>query len=194
MMIAADVGRAALVATVPVAYAFDALGFAQLYAVAFLSGTLAVIFDLSYPTVFVSLTSRERFVEGNSLVNGSRSFAYVAGPSLGGLLVQDRMSMSCNEDGWRVVTERQPTAKELDDLRFAWRVCAAVKSNAIVLARGGATLGIGAGQMSRVDSSRIAVMKAADQKADLQGAALASCGALTQRGARWIRRGASATR
>jgi MFS family permease len=88
MMMAADLGRAALVATVPLAYAFDALSFVQLYAVAFLSGTLAVVFDLSYPTVFVSLTSRERFIEGNSLVNGSRSFSYVAGPSLGGLLVQ----------------------------------------------------------------------------------------------------------
>ena len=88
MMIAADLGRAALVATVPLAYALDALSFAQLYAVAFLSGTLAVVFDLSYPTVFVSLTSRERYVEGNSLVNGSRSFSYVAGPSVGGLLVQ----------------------------------------------------------------------------------------------------------
>jgi phosphoribosylaminoimidazolecarboxamide formyltransferase/IMP cyclohydrolase len=92
----------------------------------------------------------------------------------GGLLVQDRLSMSFREEDWGVVTERQPTATELDDMRFAWRVCAAVKSNAIVLARGGATLGIGAGQMSRVDSSRIAVMKAADQKADLAGAALAS--------------------
>ena len=92
----------------------------------------------------------------------------------GGLLVQDRMSMSFPEEDWKVVTERQPTAKEQDDLRFAWRVCAAVKSNAIVLARAGATLGIGAGQMSRVDSSRIAVLKAADQKANLKGAALAS--------------------
>jgi phosphoribosylaminoimidazolecarboxamide formyltransferase / IMP cyclohydrolase len=92
----------------------------------------------------------------------------------GGLLVQGRMSMTFREEEWRVVTERKPTQTEMDDLRFAWRVCAAVKSNAIVLARAGATLGIGAGQMSRVDSSRIAVMKAADQKADLRGAGLAS--------------------
>jgi len=92
----------------------------------------------------------------------------------GGLLVQDRLRMEFPETDWRVVTERQPTAGELDDLRFAFRVSAAVKSNAIVLARDGQTLGIGAGQMSRVDSSRIAVMKAADQNADLHGAALAS--------------------
>jgi phosphoribosylaminoimidazolecarboxamide formyltransferase / IMP cyclohydrolase len=92
----------------------------------------------------------------------------------GGLLVQDRMAMTFPEDAWSVVSQRQPTPSELDDLRFAWRVSAAVKSNAIVIARDRRTLGIGAGQMSRVDSSRIAVMKAHDQKADLRGAVLAS--------------------
>jgi phosphoribosylaminoimidazolecarboxamide formyltransferase/IMP cyclohydrolase len=75
---------------------------------------------------------------------------------------------------WKVVTERQPTDGEWDDLRFAWAAVFGVKSNAIVLARGGAVLGIGAGQMSRVDSSRIAVMKAAEAKHDLTGCALAS--------------------
>ena len=92
----------------------------------------------------------------------------------GGLLVQDRMAMTFPEDAWSVVSQRKPTPSELDDLRFAWRVSAAVKSNAIVIARDRRTLGIGAGQMSRVDSSRIAVMKAHDQKADLRGAVLAS--------------------
>jgi phosphoribosylaminoimidazolecarboxamide formyltransferase / IMP cyclohydrolase len=92
----------------------------------------------------------------------------------GGFLVQDRISMEFGEDEWRVVTEREPAPKEWDDLRFAWRVAVAVKSNAIVLARDGRTLGIGAGQMSRVDSSRIAVMKAHDQRANIRGAALAS--------------------
>lgn len=92
----------------------------------------------------------------------------------GGFLVQDRISMVFNEEEWRVVTKRSPTAAEMDDLRFAWKVAVAVKSNAIVLARQGRTLGIGAGQMSRVDSSRIAVMKAHDQRANLNGAALAS--------------------
>jgi MFS family permease len=88
VMIAADLGRAGLVATIPLAYALDALTLAQLYVVAFLAGSLAVLFDLSYPTLFVSLAPRERFVEGNSLIHGSRSFSNVAGPSLGGLLVQ----------------------------------------------------------------------------------------------------------
>ena len=88
IMIAADLGRALLVATVPLAHAFDALTMAQLYGVAFGVGSLAVFFDLSYSTVFVSITSREHYVEGNALVNGSRSFSFVGGPSLGGLLVQ----------------------------------------------------------------------------------------------------------
>jgi phosphoribosylaminoimidazolecarboxamide formyltransferase/IMP cyclohydrolase len=84
------------------------------------------------------------------------------------------MAMRFAEDGWRVVTTREPTAEEMDDVRFAWRAVASVKSNAILLARGGMALGIGAGQMSRVDSSRIAVMKARDNGFDLAGAALAS--------------------
>jgi phosphoribosylaminoimidazolecarboxamide formyltransferase / IMP cyclohydrolase len=92
----------------------------------------------------------------------------------GGFLAQRRMSMRFPEDGWHVATRRAPTPEELDDLRFAWRAVATVKSNAILLARGGMALGIGAGQMSRVDSSRIAVMKARDQGFDLAGAVLAS--------------------
>lgn len=92
----------------------------------------------------------------------------------GGFLVQQRLRMEFPEDGWRVVTERQPSEAELRDLRFAWRVSAAVKSNAIVLAKGEQTVGLGAGQMSRVDSSRIAVMKAHDQGFELEGAVLAS--------------------
>ncbi len=92
----------------------------------------------------------------------------------GGMLVQRRMSMEFTENDWQVVTARKPDAEEIKDLRFAWRVCASVKSNAIVLAAQQRTLGIGAGQMSRVDSSRIAVMKAQDQNADLHGAVLAS--------------------
>ncbi|HSJ10178.1 MAG TPA: bifunctional phosphoribosylaminoimidazolecarboxamide formyltransferase/IMP cyclohydrolase, partial [Longimicrobiales bacterium] len=92
----------------------------------------------------------------------------------GGFLVQNRMEMRFPEAEWRVVSARAPSDSEMDDLRFAWRACACVKSNAIVLARDGRTIGIGAGQMSRVDASRLAVMKAADQDADTRGAALAS--------------------
>ena len=87
-MIAADLGRAGLLATIPIAYAFDALTFPQLYAVGFLVGTMSVLFDVSSSTLFISLVPRERYVEANSLLNGSRAASFVGGPSLGGLLVQ----------------------------------------------------------------------------------------------------------
>jgi phosphoribosylaminoimidazolecarboxamide formyltransferase / IMP cyclohydrolase len=80
----------------------------------------------------------------------------------GGLLVQTRDTMSVDAMELKVVTRRQPTAAELADLRFAFRVAKHVKSNAIVYAKNGATVGIGAGQMSRVDSARIAARKNED--------------------------------
>jgi MFS family permease len=88
LMIGADVARALVVATIPLAYVFDAVTFAQLYAVAFLTGCLAVVFDIAYMTLYVAVTKREDYVEANSLLNGSRAFSYVAGPSVGGILVQ----------------------------------------------------------------------------------------------------------
>jgi MFS family permease len=88
MMIAADLGRAALIVTLPVAYALDALGLAQLYAVAFAVGTLSVLFEVCNAALFVSLVPAEQYVQGNSLVNGSRAMSFVSGMSLGGLLVQ----------------------------------------------------------------------------------------------------------
>ncbi len=84
----------------------------------------------------------------------------VAKPIAGGLLVQDRDNGRIAASDFKVVTQRQPSADELADLLFAFTVCKHVKSNAIVYARGGATVGIGAGQMSRVDSARIAAWKA----------------------------------
>ena len=80
----------------------------------------------------------------------------------GGLLVQDRDAGRVDADALRAVTRRMPTAQEQADLLFAFRVAKHVKSNAIVYARDGATVGIGAGQMSRVDSARIAAQKARD--------------------------------
>ncbi len=80
----------------------------------------------------------------------------------GGLLVQDRDNGVLDEAALKIVTKRAPTKAELADLSFAWRVCKHVKSNAIVYVKDGATVGIGAGQMSRVDSSRIAARKAED--------------------------------
>ena len=87
-MIAADIGRAVLLATIPIAYALDALTLTQLYLVAFLTGTLSVFFFVSYNTLFVSMVRRDSFVEANSLLAGSRAFSFVAGPSVGGLVVQ----------------------------------------------------------------------------------------------------------
>jgi phosphoribosylaminoimidazolecarboxamide formyltransferase/IMP cyclohydrolase len=92
----------------------------------------------------------------------------------GGLLVQDRFRFDWRESGWKVVTKRPPTDAEWRDLRFAWPAVAAVKSNAILLARDEAAIGIGAGQMSRVDSSFIAVHKARQAGHDPKGAVLAS--------------------
>jgi len=92
----------------------------------------------------------------------------------GGLLAQTRDLGMVRRDQLQVVSRRQPTSAELDDLLFAWRVCKFVKSNAIVYAREHSTLGIGAGQMSRVYSSRIAAMKAADEKIAVSGAVMAS--------------------
>src|SRR5271165_508407 len=90
---------------------------------------------------------------------------------LGGVLVQQPDLGTLKGVELKVVTKREPTATELADLIFAWKVCKHVKSNAIVFAKDGATFGVGAGQMSRVDSVKIAVMKA--QKS-LQGTAVAS--------------------
>lgn len=80
----------------------------------------------------------------------------------GGLLVQSRDNGSIDDLDLKVVTKRQPTAQELADLKFAFRVAKHVKSNAIVYAKHGATVGIGAGQMSRIDSARIAAWKSAE--------------------------------
>ena len=88
MMIAADLGRAGLLASIPLAYALDALTLTQMYVVGFLIGTLSVLFFVSYSTLFVALVPRERYVEANSLLNGSRALSFVGGPSLGGILVQ----------------------------------------------------------------------------------------------------------
>ncbi|MEQ4305688.1 MFS transporter [Plantactinospora sp. B6F1] len=88
VMVLADLGRAVLLAAVPVAYLFGALSLNQLYAVAFLTGTLAVLFEVAHSALFVSLVPRRDYVDANALTNGSRAMSYVAGPSAGGVLVQ----------------------------------------------------------------------------------------------------------
>ena len=88
VMLATDIGRAALLVSIPIAYGLDLLTIEQLYVVGFLEGTLSVFFYVAYSTLFVALVPRDRYVEGQSLLNGSRALSFVGGPSLGGLLVQ----------------------------------------------------------------------------------------------------------
>jgi phosphoribosylaminoimidazolecarboxamide formyltransferase/IMP cyclohydrolase len=93
---------------------------------------------------------------------------------VGGLLVQDRDLASSKFSDWEVVTERQPTEAEMRSMQFGWKVVKHVKSNAIVYAGDERTLGVGAGQMSRVDSSKIAVWKASEAGLDLKASAICS--------------------
>ncbi len=89
----------------------------------------------------------------------------------GGFLIQTRDEVGLNEDQWKVVSKRRPTEDELRDLKFGWLVCKHVKSNAIVVVKGERLLGVGAGQMSRVNSTRLATEQAGDE---CKGAVLAS--------------------
>ncbi|MDE0249568.1 MAG: bifunctional phosphoribosylaminoimidazolecarboxamide formyltransferase/IMP cyclohydrolase, partial [Gammaproteobacteria bacterium] len=93
---------------------------------------------------------------------------------VGGLLAQDRDLGTVTSDDLKVVSRRPPDHRELEDLLFAWKVVKFVKSNAIVYARNGQTVGIGAGQMSRVYSARIAAIKAQDEKLATEGSVMAS--------------------
>lgn len=112
------------------------------------------------------------------LASGAWSTAAPAGFDykrvMGGLLIQDRDTGMVERGDLRVVSKRQPSDAELQDLLFAWRVVKFVKSNAIVYAEGGRTVGVGAGQMSRVISARIAAIKAADAGLEVKGAVMAS--------------------
>ncbi len=92
----------------------------------------------------------------------------------GGLLVQDRDIHEISRDDLKVVSKRQPTEEEVRDLLFAWNVCQYVKSNAIVYCKDNQTIGIGAGQMSRVYSAKIAGIKAADENLQVAGSVMAS--------------------
>ncbi len=92
----------------------------------------------------------------------------------GGLLVQERDLGRVTEQDVKVVTQRAPTAQEMQDLMFAWKVAKFVKSNAIVYCKDGMTIGVGAGQMSRVYSAKIAGIKAADENLEVRGSVMAS--------------------
>jgi phosphoribosylaminoimidazolecarboxamide formyltransferase/IMP cyclohydrolase len=92
----------------------------------------------------------------------------------GGLLVQDRDLGRMTEQDLKIVTQRAPSPQEMSDLLFAWKVAKFVKSNAIVYCKDGMTIGVGAGQMSRVYSAKIAAIKAADENLEVKGSVLAS--------------------
>ena len=115
------------------------------------------------PNVRVLLTETMPDVKSSTL-----SFRTIAG----GVLAQERDSQTAKE--MKAVTKRAPNEQEMKDLEFAFAVCKHVKSNAIVYAKDGATVGIGAGQMSRVYSARIAAIKAQDAKLELKGSVMAS--------------------
>jgi phosphoribosylaminoimidazolecarboxamide formyltransferase/IMP cyclohydrolase len=93
---------------------------------------------------------------------------------VGGMLLQERDCGRVRVEDCQVVTKRRPTPEEYRALDFAWRVCKHVKSNAIVLARSDRVVGVGAGQMSRVDAAKVAVSRARDLGLDTQGTVVAS--------------------
>ena len=92
----------------------------------------------------------------------------------GGVLVQELDNVTIEAASFKVVTNRQPTPREMQDMLFAWKIVRHVKSNAIVFAKDEQTLGIGSGQTSRVDSSEIAISKAAKEQLSLIGSTIAS--------------------
>jgi phosphoribosylaminoimidazolecarboxamide formyltransferase/IMP cyclohydrolase len=128
---------------------------------------------LTYPAGGSTDAATSSFLADHGRVPEARTLRSV----YGGMLAQTPPIppfFGSDDASWKVVTERSPTEGEWDDLRFAWAAIFGVKSNAILLARDGGVLGIGAGQMSRVDSSRIAVRKAGDAGHALDGSVLAS--------------------
>jgi phosphoribosylaminoimidazolecarboxamide formyltransferase/IMP cyclohydrolase len=131
----------------------------------FVEAILAPSFD---DDAFEALTTRPKWKKNVRLMRcaalgserpASRDYRRVTG----GLLVQDRDEEADPESDWTVPTDRKPTDAELIDLKFAWRVSRHVKSNTIVFVKNGAIVGVGAGQMSRLDSSYIAAYKAGDR-------------------------------
>jgi phosphoribosylaminoimidazolecarboxamide formyltransferase/IMP cyclohydrolase len=128
------------------------------------------------PAAFEALTTRPKWKQNVRLVrcpslNDPRQPSWDYRRVSGGLLVQDRDEIGDNEAEWRVVSTRQPTAAEWADLKFAWKVARHVKSNAIVFAKAGSVVGVGAGQMSRLDSVHMAAYKAQQRS---RGAIVAS--------------------
>jgi phosphoribosylaminoimidazolecarboxamide formyltransferase/IMP cyclohydrolase len=113
---------------------------------------------------------RRLVIQKKSILTADKTFRSIPG----GILVQDSDSISLNESELKFVTDKNPSPEELGDLKFAWKIAKHTKSNAIVYVKDKATLGVGAGQMSRIDSAKIAVMKAKEHGLDLTGSVAAS--------------------
>ena len=113
---------------------------------------------------------RRLVLQKKSVLTDRKTFRSIPG----GVLAQDADSVSLNENELQFVTAKKPSKEELEDLKFAWKIAKHTKSNAIVYVKDKATLGVGAGQMSRIDSAKIAVMKAKEHGLDLNGSVAAS--------------------
>ncbi len=113
---------------------------------------------------------RRLVIQKKSVLTEGKTFRSIPG----GVLAQDSDSISLKEDELKIVTDKNPSKEELEDLKFAWKIAKHTKSNAIVYVKDKATLGVGAGQMSRIDSAKIAVMKAKEHGLDLTGSVAAS--------------------
>jgi phosphoribosylaminoimidazolecarboxamide formyltransferase/IMP cyclohydrolase len=136
----------------------------------FVEVVLAPAFDAGAREVFAAKQNVRLLTVAPGMAHNDLDFKRVGG----GLLVQTADTATLQPAQVKTVTRRQPTAAQLDDLLFSWRVAKYVKSNTIVFAAGGMTLGIGAGQMSRIDAARIASIKAKEAGLSLAGSAAAS--------------------
>ena len=133
-----------------------------------------VIIAPAYEADAVTVFSRKKNLRLLTVANGASHNDYDFKRVGGGLLVQTPDTQLCAESDLKVVTKKQPTSAQIADMMFAWNIARFVKSNTIVYARDGMTLGVGAGQMSRVDSAKIAAMKADEFGHSLAGCAVAS--------------------
>ncbi|MGQ0551088.1 MAG: bifunctional phosphoribosylaminoimidazolecarboxamide formyltransferase/IMP cyclohydrolase [Armatimonadota bacterium] len=125
----------------------------------FLEAIIAPAFDPDALSVLAGKKNLRLLAAGGPGASGGVEFRSVRG----GLLIQESDAVGRDESAWRTATVRAPAPAEWDDLRFAWTVCAHVKSNAIVFAKDAQVVGVGAGQMSRVDSVRLAAAKAGER-------------------------------
>jgi len=129
----------------------------------------------SYEPAALRVFSRKKNLRVMATGHGRRRGGRMSLRSLpGGLLIEDEDRLSWRKGSLRVVTKRQPTARQWADLFFAWKVCEECRSNAIVYAKSRATVGVGCGQMSRIDAARLGAWKAEQAGLKLKGAVLAS--------------------